>query len=170
MRLKHRITPYLLFDDKAEEAALFYTTVFANSRIDTVVRYGEAGGEVHGGKPGTVMAGAFELDGQRFIALNAVAPGQACPSPSLQVSCKSQPEMDRLWEKLAAPDAAPHPHPCGWLTDRFGVSWQIVPHILHDLVNDPDSVKAQRAAHAMWQMNRLDIAALLRAFAGAPAA
>jgi predicted 3-demethylubiquinone-9 3-methyltransferase (glyoxalase superfamily) len=161
-----KITPCLWFDDRAEEAAEFYTKVFPNSRIGDVSRYGEAGREVHGKEPGTVLTVAFELDGQSFTALNGGPAFQFSEAISFQVSCETQKEVDFYWEKLSegGDEAAQQ---CGWLKDRFGVSWQIVPTILPELVGDPASQKSQRAMKAMMDMKKLDIAALKRAYAGA---
>jgi predicted 3-demethylubiquinone-9 3-methyltransferase (glyoxalase superfamily) len=161
-----KITPCLWFDDRAEEAAEFYTKVFPNSKIGDVSRYGEAGREVHGKEPGTVLTVAFELDGQSFTALNGGPAFQFSEAISFQVSCETQKEVDFYWEKLSegGDEAAQQ---CGWLKDRFGVSWQIVPTILPELVGDPASQKSQRAMKAMMDMKKLDIAALKRAYAGA---
>jgi predicted 3-demethylubiquinone-9 3-methyltransferase (glyoxalase superfamily) len=157
-----RITPCLWFDDQAEEAAAFYTGIFRNSRIVSVSRYGEAGREVHGKAPGTVMVVAFELDGQAFTALNGGPVFKFNEAISLQVSCESQEEVDYYWEKLSmgGDEAAQQ---CGWLKDRYGVSWQIVPRVLGELIGDPDPEKSQRTMRAMLQMKKIDIAGLTRA-------
>jgi predicted 3-demethylubiquinone-9 3-methyltransferase (glyoxalase superfamily) len=157
-----RITPCLWFDDQAEEAAAFYTGIFRNSRIVNVSRYGEAGREVHGKAPGTVMVVAFELDGQAFTALNGGPVFKFNEAISLQVSCESQEEVDYYWEKLSVggDEAAQQ---CGWLKDRYGVSWQIVPRVLGELIGDPDPEKSQRTMRAMLQMKKIDIAGLTRA-------
>jgi predicted 3-demethylubiquinone-9 3-methyltransferase (glyoxalase superfamily) len=154
-----RITPCLWFDDQAEEAAAFYTGIFRNSRIMSVSRYGEAGREVHGKAPGTVMVVAFELDGQAFTALNGGPVFKFNEAISLQVSCESQEEVDYYWEKLSVggDEAAQQ---CGWLKDRYGVSWQIVPRVLGELIGDPDPEKSQQAMRAMLQMKKIDIAGL----------
>jgi predicted 3-demethylubiquinone-9 3-methyltransferase (glyoxalase superfamily) len=160
-----KITPCLWFDDRAEEAAQFYTKVFPNSKIGEIARYGEAGREVHRKAPGTVLTVAFELDGQPFTALNGGPDFKFSEAISFQVSCETQKEVDFYWAKLSegGDEAAQQ---CGWLKDRFGVSWQIVPSILPDLVGDPASEKSQRAMKAMMGMKKLDIAELKRAYAG----
>jgi predicted 3-demethylubiquinone-9 3-methyltransferase (glyoxalase superfamily) len=160
-----KITPCLWFDGQAEEAASFYTEVFPNSKIGKVTRYGEAGREVHKKEPGSVLTVEFELDGQPFTALNGGPEFKFSEAISFQVSCETQKEVDFYWEKLSkgGDEAAQQ---CGWLKDRFGVSWQIVPTILPDLVGDPASEKSQRAMKAMMGMKKLDIAALERAYAG----
>jgi predicted 3-demethylubiquinone-9 3-methyltransferase (glyoxalase superfamily) len=152
----------LWFDDQAEEAAAFYTGIFRNSRIVSVSRYGEAGREVHGKAPGTVMVVAFELDGQAFTALNGGPVFKFNEAISLQVSCESQEEVDYYWEKLSmgGDEAAQQ---CGWLKDRYGVSWQIVPRVLGELIGDADPEKSQRTMRAMLQMKKIDIAGLTRA-------
>jgi len=160
-----KITPCLWFDDQAEEAAQFYTTIFKNSRIVTVTRYGEAGQEIHGKAAGTVMTVAFELEGQAFIALNGGPVFQFNEAISFQVHCATQEEVDYYWEKLSAGGDA-RAQQCGWLKDQYGVSWQVVPTVLLEMISDPDSQKSQRAMTAMLQMKKLDIAQLQRAYAG----
>ncbi len=155
------ITPCLWFDTQGEEAAAFYTSVFPNSRIVEVARYGEAGPRA----AGTVMTVAFELDGQPFLALNGGPEFTFNEALSLQIDCRSQEEVDDYWAKLT--DGGEE-GPCGWLKDRFGVSWQVVPTRLTELVQDPDAGRAQRAMAAMLQMRKIDIAALEEA-ANAPA-
>jgi predicted 3-demethylubiquinone-9 3-methyltransferase (glyoxalase superfamily) len=154
-----KITPFLWFDDgQAEEAANFYVSVFPNSRITRISRYGEAGP----GPKGGVMVVAFELDGQAFTALNGGPVFKFNEAISLQVSCESQEEVDYYWEKLSVggDEAAQQ---CGWLKDRYGVSWQIVPRVLGELIGDPDPEKSQRTMRAMLQMKKIDIAGLTRA-------
>ena len=153
-----KITTFLTFDDQAEEAIEFYTSVFPNSRITSTRRYGDAGP----GAPGSFMTGTFELDGQEFMALNGGPSFSFCQGISLFVSCETQEEVDELWEKLTE---GGQPGPCGWLTDRFGVSWQIVPRALGELLNDEDPEKANRVMEAMLQMSKIDVAALERAHA-----
>ena len=165
MSIVHRITPCLWFDDQAEAAAKFYTSVFRNSRIVSMARYGEAGREVHGKPPGTVMIVAFELDGQTFTALNGGPVFTFNEAISLQVNCETQQEVDDYWEKLSA-GGDPAAQQCGWLKDKYGVSWQIVPTVLPKLVGDPTSENSQRAMKAMLQMKKLDIAKLEQAYAG----
>ncbi len=159
------ITPCLWFDDQAEEAVGFYTGIFKNSKISKTSRYGEAGKEIHGKQPGSVMTMAFELDGQRFTALNGGPMFKFSEAVSFQVNCDTQDEVDHYWNTLSA-GGDPKAQQCGWLKDKFGLSWQIVPRVLPELLTDPDYEKSQRAMQAMMQMKKLDIAALKRAFAG----
>jgi len=154
------ITPFLWFDARAEEAAQFYVSLFPNSKITQVARYGASGP----GPAGSVMTVAFELDGQAFVALNGGPAYSFTEAVSFVVNCETQTEVDRLWDALTAEGG--QPGPCGWLKDRFGLSWQIVPVALPALVGDPDPQKAQRAMAAMLQMGKLDIAALEAAHAG----
>jgi predicted 3-demethylubiquinone-9 3-methyltransferase (glyoxalase superfamily) len=157
-----RITPCLWFDDQAEEAVAFYTGIFKNSRVVNVSRYGDAGREIHGKAPGTVMVVAFELEGQAFTALNGGPMFKFNEAVSLQVACETQEEVDYYWEKLSAggDEAAQQ---CGWLKDRYGLSWQVVPNVLGELISDPDPERSQRAMRAMLQMKKIDIAGLTRA-------
>jgi predicted 3-demethylubiquinone-9 3-methyltransferase (glyoxalase superfamily) len=161
-----RITPCLWFDDQAEDAARFYTSIFANSRIVNVARYGEAGREIHGKAPGSVMIVAFELDGQPFTALNGGPVFRFSEAISFQVMCETQAEVDEYWDRLSAGGDA-KAQQCGWLKDRYGVSWQIVPSVLPELVSDPASPRSQRATAALLRMKKIDIAALRRAYDGA---
>ena len=158
-RLAPRIVPCLWFDKEAEEAAGFYAGIFRQSRITSVTRYGEAGREIHGGAPGSVMVVAFELDGQAFIALNGGPLFKFNEAVSLQVMCDSQAEVDHYWSKLSA-GGEPQAQQCGWLKDRYGLSWQVVPAVLPRLLQDPDRAKADRVMQAMLQMKKLDVAAL----------
>jgi predicted 3-demethylubiquinone-9 3-methyltransferase (glyoxalase superfamily) len=160
-----KISPCLWFDDRAEEAATLYTSIFPRSRIVEVARFGEAGQEVHGRKPGSVMTVDFELDGQRFTALNGGPLFKYSEAISLQVACATQDEVDHYWSALGA-GGDESAQQCGWLKDRFGVSWQIVPAILQELITDQDRAKSERVTAAMMQMKKLDIAALARAHAG----
>lgn len=160
-----RIAPCLWFDDQAEEAVAFYISIFANSRILSLSRYGEAGREFHGRPPGSVMAVAFELDGLAFTALNGGPVFRFNEAISLQVNCESQAEIDHYWDKLGAGGDAVAQQ-CGWLKDRYGLSWQIVPGVLPQLLSDPDTNKTQRVMSALLQMKKLDIAALQKAYAG----
>jgi predicted 3-demethylubiquinone-9 3-methyltransferase (glyoxalase superfamily) len=161
----HRITPCLWFDDQAQEAAEFYTSIFKNSRIGHISRYGEAGREVHGKAPGTVLTVAFELDGQSFTTLNGGPIFKFNEAVSLQVNCETQEEVDYYWRRLSE-GGDEGAQQCGWLKDKYGVSWQVVPTILAELIADPDPEKSGRAMTAMLQMKKLDIAKLKRAFAG----
>jgi predicted 3-demethylubiquinone-9 3-methyltransferase (glyoxalase superfamily) len=166
MQIKSRIAPCLWFDGKAEEAAKFYTAIFSNSKIVAVSRYGEAGQEAHGQKPGSVMTVSFELEGQTFTALNGGPVFQFSPAISFQVTCDSQAEVDHYWGKLSDGGEDKYQQ-CGWLQDRFGVSWQVVPSVLPELLMNPDPAKSARAMKAMLKMKKLDIAELQRAANGA---
>jgi predicted 3-demethylubiquinone-9 3-methyltransferase (glyoxalase superfamily) len=165
MSSAQRITPCLWFEDQAEEAASFYTGIFKDSRIGRISRYGEAGREVHGRPPGTVMTVAFELDGQAFTALNGGPVFKFNEAISFQVSCQDQKEVDYYWEKLSE-GGDEKAQQCGWLKDKYGVSWQVVPTVVMALISDPASEKSQRAMAAMLQMKKIDIARLERAYAG----
>ena len=160
-----RITTCLWFDTQAEDAANFYTGIFKNSRITNIGRYGEGGKEIHGRAAGSVMIVVFELDGQQFTALNGGPHFQFTPAISLQVDCRTQAEVDHYWDKLAA-GGDPKAQQCGWLKDKFGLSWQIVPDIVPKLLGDAGSPKSQRAMNAMMQMKKPDIAAMQRAYDG----
>lgn len=158
-----KIVPCLWFDDQAEEAVRLYTSVFKNSKIVKTTRYGKAGQEVHGHRPGSIMTVTFELAGQPFMALNGGPLFRFTEAVSLMVSCETQDEIDHFWDKLSA-GGDPKAQQCGWLKDRYGLSWQVVPTILPDLVGDPDSNKSQRAMQAMLTMKKLDIAKLKQAW------
>jgi predicted 3-demethylubiquinone-9 3-methyltransferase (glyoxalase superfamily) len=159
-----RIRPCLWFDDQAEQAARFYTGIFKNSRIINVTRYGEAGFEVHHRPAGSVLTVDFELDGQRFTALNGGPIFTFNEAVSLEVHCDTQEEIDYYWEKLSA-GGDPQAQQCGWLKDRFGLSWQVVPTELTAMLLDEKSPKSQRTFQAMLGMKKLDIEALERAYA-----
>lgn len=165
MKNTQRITPCLWFDDQAEQAAEFYTAIFRNSRIVSRTRYGEAGYEIHGRPAGTVMTVAFELDGQAFTALNGGPVFKFNEAISLQVNCETQEEVDYYWEKLSA-GGDEKAQQCGWLKDKYGVSWQVVPGVLIELIGSRDYEKSQRAMNAMLQMKKIDIDKLKRACAG----
>ena len=165
MQIARRITPCLWFDDQAEAAVGFYVGIFKNSKIVKVSRYGKAGQEITRRPPGSVMTVAFELDGQPFTALNGGPVFKFNEAISLQVMCESQDEVDYYWEKLSA-GGDERAKQCGWLKDRYGVSWQVVPTALLDLVGDPNSERSERAMTAMLKMKKLDIAELKRAYAG----
>jgi len=153
-----KIRPFLWFDDKAEEAANFYTAIFRNAKIGSVMRYGEAGPRPNG----SVMSVTFELEGQEFIALNGGSHFSFTPAVSFFVSCETQEEVDAYWEKLSA---GGEPNRCGWLTDKYGLSWQIVPAVLGEMLQDKDAAKANRVMQAMLRMVKLDIATLKQAYA-----
>jgi predicted 3-demethylubiquinone-9 3-methyltransferase (glyoxalase superfamily) len=151
-----KISPCLWFDTEAEEAANFYTSVFKNSRIVRIARYGEAGPR----PAGMVMTVDFELDGQEFIALNGGPEFTFNEALSLQVYCADQEEVDYFWDRLSE---GGEPGPCGWLKDKYGVSWQVIPTVLSELVSDPDLAKSQRVMAAMLKMGKIEIEDLQRA-------
>jgi predicted 3-demethylubiquinone-9 3-methyltransferase (glyoxalase superfamily) len=152
-----KITPFLWFDDQAEEAMHHYVSIFRNSRALGVTRYGDAGP----GPKGSVMIAAFELEGQRFTALNGGPHFKFTEAVSFVVNCETQEEVDQLWDKLGEGGQFQQ---CGWLKDKFGLSWQIVPTVLIELINDPDSEKSRRVTEAMLQMTKIDIAKLWQAY------
>ena len=156
-----KITPFLWFDGKAEEAANFYVSIFKNSKIGAATRYGEAGP----GPKGTVMIVSFQIEGQEFTALNGGPQYTFSPAISFYVNCETQAEVDDLWEKLSAGGKKIQ---CGWLTDKYGVSWQIIPRALIELMQDQDKdpVKSQRVFKAMLQMTKIDIEGLKQAYRG----
>lgn len=165
MKVKSKITPCLWFDGTAEQAAEFYVSIFKNSKITDVSRYTEEGQEQHGQKPGSVMVVAFELDGQSFTGLNGGPTFQFTEAISFQIDCETQEEIDHFWNHLSQGGPV-EAQQCGWVKDRFGVSWQVVPSILQKLISDPDREKGDRAMAAMLSMKKLDIAALKKAHAG----
>lgn len=165
MQVIQKITPCLWFDDQAEEAVDFYAAIFKNSRITNIARYGEAGHDVHGKPAGTVMTVAFELDGQTFTALNGGPIFKFNEAVSFQVNCGTQEEVDYYWEKLSE-GGDEKAQQCGWLKDKYGVSWQVVPRVLPEMIADPDIEKSQRVFTAMLQMKKIDIDKLKRAYAG----
>lgn len=154
-----KITPFLWFDSNAEEAVNFYTSIFKNSKIHTLSRYGEGGP----GPAGSVMVASFQLDGQDFLALNGGPLFKFTEAISFVVECETQEEIDHFWDKLTE---GGEPSQCGWLKDKFGVSWQIVPSIVSKLMQDPDVTKTARVMQAVMQMTKIDIAALQRAYDG----
>lgn len=151
-----KITPFLWFNDQAEEAMNFYVSIFSNSKILMLRRYGKEGP----GPEGTVMTGTFQLEGQEFMALNGGPHFSFTPAISLFVSCKTQEEVDELWDKLSAGGA---PNQCGWVQDKFGLSWQIIPTALGELLGDKNPAKASAAMKAMLQMHKIDIQRLKQA-------
>jgi predicted 3-demethylubiquinone-9 3-methyltransferase (glyoxalase superfamily) len=155
-----KITPWLWFDTEAEDAATFYASVFKNSKILSVDRYGDVGP----GEPGSVMTVAFELNGQEFVGLNGGPAFDFNESVSFMVSCDSQDEVDHYWNRLC--EGGGQESQCGWLKDKYGVSWQIVPTELHELLGDPDPQRAQRAMQAMLTMSKIDIAVMRQAADG----
>ncbi|WP_035601277.1 VOC family protein [Haloferula sp. BvORR071] len=160
-----KLSPCLWFDSNAEEAVKFYTSIFKNSKIGDIGYYGEAGREHHGREPGSVCAIYFELDGQSFTALNGGPLFKFNEAISLQIDCADQAEVDYYWEKLNE-GGDPSCQACGWLKDKFGVSWQVVPSMLPKLFVDPDTVASQRMLTVMHEMKKLDIAKLQAAFDG----
>ena len=158
-----KIVPCLWFDSEAEQAARFYVEVFPNSRIVHIAKYPEAGKEVHGRQPGSVLTVAFELQGQSFTALNGGPIFKFNEAISLQIMCDSQEEVDHYWSRLSTVREAEQ---CGWVKDKFGLSWQVVPKELLEMFADRDQAKVERAFGAMMQMKKLDIAQLRRAFEG----
>lgn len=159
------IAPWLWFDHQAEEAARYYVSIFRNSRIVSISHYGEAGREIHGRPPGSVLTVGFELDGQAFTALNGGTVFRFNEAVSLQVYCDTQGEVDDYWNKLSR-GGDEKAQQCGWLKDKYGPSWQVVPRILPDLIADPDSRKSERVIAAVLRMKKFDIAELKRAHAG----
>jgi len=152
-----KITPFLWFDDKAEEAMHFYISIFNNSKVVRVIRYGEAGP----GPEGTVMTASFTLDGEEFVALNGGPSFTFSPAISFVINCETQDEVDRFWEKLSEGGKTLQ---CGWLQDKYGISWQVVPTVLIELLNDADPVKSNRVMQAMLLMNKIDIEGIRRAY------
>jgi predicted 3-demethylubiquinone-9 3-methyltransferase (glyoxalase superfamily) len=160
-----KISPCLWFDDKAEEAANFYVSVFRGSKIGDVTRYGKEGYEIHGREAGTVMTVEFEIEGQKFLALNGGPIFKFNEAISFQVHCEKQEEVDYYWEKLSE-GGDKKAQQCGWLKDKYGLSWQIVPTILPKMLKDKDAEKSQRVMKAMLQMHKLDIQTLIKAYEG----
>jgi predicted 3-demethylubiquinone-9 3-methyltransferase (glyoxalase superfamily) len=159
------ITPCLWFDSQAEDAARYYTGIFKDSRIVAITRYGEAGREIHGRPAGSVMTVEFELNGQPFTALNGGPHFKFNEAVSFQIMCRDQEEVDFYWDRLRQ-GGDPNAQQCGWLKDKFGLSWQVVPTGMVEMLNNPDREKADRAMDAMMKMKKLDIAELQRAYEG----
>ncbi len=160
-----KITPFLWFDDNAEEAANFYVSIFPNSKIKNVVRYDEAGANASGRSAGSAMTVAFELEGQPFTALNGGPVFKFTEAVSFVVNCASQEEIDALWTKLSE-GGDPKAQQCGWLKDKYGLSWQIYPPVLGEMLQDKDPEKSKRVMQAMLQMKKIDIAELKKAYDG----
>ena len=158
-----KITPCLWFDTQAEEAVDFYCAVFKNAKIKQVLRYSEVGHEIHQQRAGSVMTIEFELEGQRFIALNGGPRFKFDEAISLEVACDSQEEIDYYWDRLTE---GGEEGPCGWLKDRYGLSWQISPTVLNEMLEDPDQEKVKRVMNTFLQMNKIELAELERAFSG----
>jgi len=159
-----KITPFLWFDNQAEEAVKFYTSIFKDSKIGKITRYGEAGEKVAGRPSGSVMTIEFEVEGQKFTALNGGPQFKFNESISFVVNCGTQEEVDYFWDKLTADGG--QESQCGWLKDKFGLSWQIVPTVLIDMLHDNDSRKSEHVMQAMLQMQKIDIKKLKAAYAG----
>jgi len=157
LAMQQKITPFLWFDNNAEEAINFYTSIFKNSKIGDIRRYGEAGP----GPKGSFMTGTFEIEGQEFMALNGGPHYQFSPAVSFFIDCKTQEEIDFFWEKLSEGGQVQQ---CGWVSDRFGLTWQVVPTVLMDLLGDKDPKKSQRVMESMMKMVKLDIATLKKAY------
>ena len=160
-----KITPCLWFDTQAEEASRFYTSVFPNSKIVAITRYPDAGQEIHGKPAGSVMTVLFELDGQAFTALNGGPHFKFTEAVSFQIECDTQEEIDAYWDKLGA-GGDPAARQCGWLKDRFGLSWQVIPKGMEKIFEDSSSPAAQRAMNALLEMKKLEIEKLERAYRG----
>jgi predicted 3-demethylubiquinone-9 3-methyltransferase (glyoxalase superfamily) len=160
-----KVTPFLWFDSQAEEAAQFYVGIFPNSKIGDTSRFGEAGKEIHGKPVGSTMVVSFELNGMAFTALNGGPMFKFTEAVSFQIHCETQEEVDHYWEKLSEGGDV-NAQQCGWLKDRFGLSWQVVPNALFEMLGDPDTEKSGRAMQAMLQMKKIDIAEMRRAFDG----
>ncbi|HUR12303.1 MAG TPA: VOC family protein [Flavitalea sp.] len=160
-----KITTNLWFEDKAEDAAKFYISIFKNSKIGRIARYGKEGQEIHGRPPGSVMTVEFSLDGFNFVGLNGGPHFKFTEAVSFIINCEDQAEIDHFWNKLSE-GGDPKSQMCGWLKDQFGLSWQVVPKILPELLSNENSQKSQRAMKAMLQMKKLDIEALQNAFNG----
>ena len=156
-----KITPCLWFDGRAEEAAKFYVSIFKNSKVGTMTRYGEAGAEVSGRPKGSVMTATFEIEGQEFVALNGGPQFKFTEAISFVVNCETQKEIDEMWEKLSHGGEQGQ---CGWLKDKYGLSWQVVPPVLGEMLQDKDAKKSERVMKAMLQMNKLDIKTLKQAY------
>ena len=162
-KMQQKITPFLWFDTQAEEAAKFYTSIFENSRIMRISRYGKVGREVHGKGAGSVLTVEFEIEGQTFIALNGGPHFKFNEAVSFQVMCETQDEIDYFWSKLSAGGQEGQ---CGWLKDKYGLSWQVVPSALPQMLTDADGAKSERAMGALLKMRKFDLEGLKRAYAG----
>jgi predicted 3-demethylubiquinone-9 3-methyltransferase (glyoxalase superfamily) len=159
-----KITPFLWFDHQAEEAAKFYTSIFKNSKIGRILRYSEEAAKTSGQSVGSVLTIEFEIEGQKFVALNGGPQFKFNESISFAVNCETQEEVDYFWEKLTADGG--QESACGWLKDKFGLSWQVTPTVLIDMLHDKDSEKAERVMKAMLQMQKIDISKLKTAYQG----
>jgi predicted 3-demethylubiquinone-9 3-methyltransferase (glyoxalase superfamily) len=162
-KIVSKITPCLWFDTQAEEAADYYVSIFGNAKVTDTTHYGKATAQVAGMPEGSVLTVTFELEGQEFMALNGGPVFQFSQAISFIVNCETQPEVDDLWEKLSA-DGDPAAQQCGWLKDRYGVSWQIVPTVLGEMLQDPDAEKIERVMEAFLPMKKIDMAVLQKAY------
>jgi predicted 3-demethylubiquinone-9 3-methyltransferase (glyoxalase superfamily) len=160
-KITQKITPCLWYDDRAEEAAMFYTSIFKNSKIGKITRYDEEAAKISGRPAGSVMTVKFELEGQEFVALNGGPIFKFTEAISFIVNCETQEEVDYFWSKLSADGEESR---CGWLKDKFGLSWQVVPTVLTEMLADKDAAKAKRVTHAMLQMDKIDIPTLKKAY------
>jgi predicted 3-demethylubiquinone-9 3-methyltransferase (glyoxalase superfamily) len=160
-KITQKITPFLWFDDKAEEAAKFYTSIFKNSKIGNITRYDEEAAGPTGRPAGSVMTVDFQLAGKEFVALNGGPMFKFTEAISFVVNCGNQEEVDYFWSKLSAGGEESR---CGWLKDKFGLSWQVVPTVLIEMLTDKDTAKAKRVMHAMLQMDKIDVAVLKKAY------
>ncbi|MEQ1626910.1 MAG: VOC family protein [Nitrospira sp.] len=158
-----KITPCLWFDDQAEEAATFYTSIFKHSKIGPITRYGEAGAETSGRPKGSVMTVTFEIEGQEFVALNGGPLFKFSEAVSFMVKCETQQEIDEMWEKLSQGGEA---GPCGWLKDKYGLSWQIVSPVWDEMLRDSDAVKSERVMQAILHMSKPDLKTIKQAYDG----
>ncbi|MFA6973868.1 MAG: VOC family protein [Parcubacteria group bacterium] len=163
MTLQQKITPNLWFDSQAEEAANFYVSIFKNAKIGSVARYPKAAEEVSGKKAGSVMTVAFEIEGQQFVAMNGGPTFKLSEAVSFVISCEDQAEVDYYWEKLTA-GGDPQAQICGWLKDKFGLSWQVVPTVLEEMMQDKNPEKSERVMAALLEMKKIDIAVLRAAY------
>lgn len=163
--MSSKIKPCLWFDGQAEEAAVFYTSFFKGGKITHIQNYSEAANDIHGQKPGSVMTVTFELNGQSFTALNGGPQFKFNEAISFQIECDDQEEIDYYWEKLTH-NGDPSKQQCGWVADKFGVSWQVVPKALEKMISDPNPEKSRRCFEAMMGMKKLDITALVQAYDG----
>jgi predicted 3-demethylubiquinone-9 3-methyltransferase (glyoxalase superfamily) len=162
-KIQQKITPFLWFDTQAEEAAKFYTSIFENSRITRISRYGKVGREVHGKEAGAVMTVEFEIEGQTFVALNGGPQFKFNEAVSFQVMCETPAEIDYFWSKLSKGGQEGQ---CGWLKDKYGLSWQVVPSVLPQMMTDADGAKSERVMNALLKMKKIDLQALERAYNG----
>ena len=160
-KITQKITPFLWFDDRAEEAAKLYTSIFKNSKIGKITRYDEEAAKPTGRPAGSVMTVEFQLEGQDFVALNGGPIFKFTEAVSFVVNCENQEEVDYFWKKLSAGGEESR---CGWLRDKFGLSWQVIPTVLIEMLADKDAARAKRVMHAMLQMDKIDIAALKKAY------